>query len=290
MRASRVCIPHDQSPSPSCSRTTARCRTIRRCRCWSTKARSTRTPIRTRHRNAVFRQWLGPRPVAQRHLSVRALSLDDPRGARHRARPRQSSARRTSRRGVRACALATSSCCRRAPAISGCPAASDLLVIGAYPPEGTYNLCRGDNPAERDKALTTIPAGAVAGRAIRCWARTDRCRNSGGGNFVTVGLSRDPDQERHCLTKRDGQHTAGHDQKNASSRTVVITGLVPAIPPRDALPLASALCRASTLKTRRIRGWPGQALAMTVESSASRPSDARTTFHRRAIGYKRSPK
>ena len=33
----------------------------------------------------------------------------------------------------------------------------DLVVIGAYPPEGTYNLCRGDNPAERDKALTTIP-------------------------------------------------------------------------------------------------------------------------------------
>jgi uncharacterized protein YjlB len=33
----------------------------------------------------------------------------------------------------------------------------DLLVIGAYPPEGTYNLCRGENPADRDKALTTIP-------------------------------------------------------------------------------------------------------------------------------------
>ena len=33
----------------------------------------------------------------------------------------------------------------------------DLLVIGAYPPDGTYNLCRGDNPAERDKALTRIP-------------------------------------------------------------------------------------------------------------------------------------
>jgi uncharacterized protein YjlB len=32
----------------------------------------------------------------------------------------------------------------------------DLLVIGAYPPEGTYNLCRGENPADRDKALTTI--------------------------------------------------------------------------------------------------------------------------------------
>ena len=32
----------------------------------------------------------------------------------------------------------------------------DLLVIGAYPPDGTYNLCRGDNPADRDRALTTI--------------------------------------------------------------------------------------------------------------------------------------
>ena len=30
-------------------------------------------------------------------------------------------------------------------------------MIGAYPPEGTYNLCRGDNPADRDKALVTIP-------------------------------------------------------------------------------------------------------------------------------------
>ena len=38
------------------------------------------------------------------------------------------------------------------------PTASfDLVVIGAYPPDGTYNLCRGDNPAERDKALTMIP-------------------------------------------------------------------------------------------------------------------------------------
>src|SRR5689334_6873088 len=33
----------------------------------------------------------------------------------------------------------------------------DLSVVGAYPPEGTYNLCRGDDPAERGKALTTIP-------------------------------------------------------------------------------------------------------------------------------------
>ena len=32
----------------------------------------------------------------------------------------------------------------------------DLSVIGAYPPEGTYNLCRGSK-AEHAKALETIP-------------------------------------------------------------------------------------------------------------------------------------
>ena len=36
-------------------------------------------------------------------------------------------------------------------------ATSDLLVVGAYPPQGTYNLCRGDNPADRLAALATIP-------------------------------------------------------------------------------------------------------------------------------------
>ncbi len=34
---------------------------------------------------------------------------------------------------------------------------ADLVVIGAYPPAGTYNLCRGDNPADREAALKTIP-------------------------------------------------------------------------------------------------------------------------------------
>jgi uncharacterized protein YjlB len=38
---------------------------------------------------------------------------------------------------------------------------ADLMVIGAYPPQGTYNLCRGDNPADRDKALKTIPTVPV---------------------------------------------------------------------------------------------------------------------------------
>jgi uncharacterized protein YjlB len=35
-------------------------------------------------------------------------------------------------------------------------ASGDLLVIGSYPPDGTYNLCRGSK-AEHDKALASIP-------------------------------------------------------------------------------------------------------------------------------------
>jgi uncharacterized protein YjlB len=37
------------------------------------------------------------------------------------------------------------------------PGGDDLLVIGGYPPDGTYNPCRGDNPAERDNARVSIP-------------------------------------------------------------------------------------------------------------------------------------
>jgi len=36
-------------------------------------------------------------------------------------------------------------------------ASRNLVVIGGYPPEGTYNLCRAEHPAERTKALRTIP-------------------------------------------------------------------------------------------------------------------------------------
>jgi len=32
-----------------------------------------------------------------------------------------------------------------------------LVVIGGYPATGTYNLCRGDKPADRIAALKTIP-------------------------------------------------------------------------------------------------------------------------------------
>jgi uncharacterized protein YjlB len=35
-------------------------------------------------------------------------------------------------------------------------ASNDLLVIGSYPPDGTYNLCRGSH-ADHARALLTIP-------------------------------------------------------------------------------------------------------------------------------------
>jgi uncharacterized protein YjlB len=34
---------------------------------------------------------------------------------------------------------------------------SNLVVIGAYPGEGIYDLCHGDHASDRVKALTTIP-------------------------------------------------------------------------------------------------------------------------------------
>ena len=51
---------------------------------------------------------------------------------------------------------ATSSSCRRAPAISASRQSPELVVIGAYPPSGKYNLCRGSK-AEHAKALASIP-------------------------------------------------------------------------------------------------------------------------------------
>lgn len=45
-----------------------------------------------------------------------------------------------------------------------------LVVIGAYPPQGTYDLCRGDKPEDHAPALKTIPlvpkpaSDPVAGR------------------------------------------------------------------------------------------------------------------------------
>ena len=59
-------------------------------------------------------------------------------------------------------------------------ASDDLLVIGAYPPAGTYDLCRGDNPADHDKALTTIAKVPVR-QPTRSSAPTVRYPASGGG-------------------------------------------------------------------------------------------------------------
>jgi uncharacterized protein YjlB len=36
-------------------------------------------------------------------------------------------------------------------------ASGDLLVVGAYPPAGTYDLCRA-TPSDRERARATIPA------------------------------------------------------------------------------------------------------------------------------------
>ncbi|MGE0752235.1 MAG: hypothetical protein AB7K64_16795 [Variibacter sp.] len=58
-------------------------------------------------------------------------------------------------------------------------ASPDLLVVGAYPPDGTYDLCRG-SAAEHAKALATIPKVPVPktdpvfgadGPLVKLWAR-----------------------------------------------------------------------------------------------------------------------
>jgi len=51
-----------------------------------------------------------------------------------------------------------------------------LVVIGAYPPQGTYDLCRGSKP-EHEKALRTIPlvpvpaSDPVRGQSGNMWTR-----------------------------------------------------------------------------------------------------------------------
>lgn len=62
-------------------------------------------------------------------------------------------------------------------------ASPDLVVIGGYPPTGTYDLCRGDRPSDRDKALKTIPkvplpetdpVGGKDGPLVRLWRNAQR--------------------------------------------------------------------------------------------------------------------
>jgi uncharacterized protein YjlB len=63
-------------------------------------------------------------------------------------------------------------------------ASDDFLVVGAYPPSGTYDECRGA-PAEHARALRTIPKVALPpkdpaygneGRLLRLWAPPKRSR------------------------------------------------------------------------------------------------------------------
>ena len=73
---------------------------------------------------------------------------------------------------------------------------ADLLVIGAYPPEGTYDLCRGDNPADRAKALTTIPkvpvpasdpVGGKDGALPKLWTVPAHDRESMSSDLMSDG-------------------------------------------------------------------------------------------------------
>jgi uncharacterized protein YjlB len=65
-------------------------------------------------------------------------------------------------------------------------ASDDFLVVGAYPPSGTYDECRG-SPAEHAQALQTIPNVALprkdpvygnAGPLLRLWAPAKRSPKS----------------------------------------------------------------------------------------------------------------
>jgi uncharacterized protein YjlB len=66
-------------------------------------------------------------------------------------------------------------------------ASDDFLVVGAYPPSGTYDECRGA-PAEHARALQTIPKVALPrkdpvygnkGLLLRLWAPSKTSRKSG---------------------------------------------------------------------------------------------------------------
>ena len=96
-----------QQPAPAVSDLSQRHRSLRHAR----SRRGDRADLRP--------AWLG-RHVAQRHLPLRALSFDDPRGARaSRAAARAcGSAAPRARRSISV--PATSRCCRPAPAINAC--------------------------------------------------------------------------------------------------------------------------------------------------------------------------
>jgi uncharacterized protein YjlB len=72
-------------------------------------------------------------------------------------------------------------------------ASDDFLVVGAYPPSGTYDECRG-SPAEHAQALQTIPNVALprkdpvygnAGPLLRLWAPAKRSPKSAATRSAT---------------------------------------------------------------------------------------------------------
>ena len=165
------------SRSPSCSRTTARCRTIRRCRCWSTSARSILPAARSGRRDRddcstpmAGATTNGATAFIRSCIIIRMIheALGIARGTR------ESALRRRPRRSRRLRRPATWRCCRPAPAISGF-GSDDLLVDRRLSARGhLQSLPRRQSGRARQGARQRFRRCRCR-RAIRCSARTDRC-------------------------------------------------------------------------------------------------------------------
>ena len=81
-------------------------------------------------------------------------------------------------------------------------ASPDLMVIGAYPKTGKYDLCRGSK-GEHAKALQTIPQVPLPD-PIRCSASRVRCCGSG----------------KRELSRPGGRRPAGSNSGTPSTRSM----------------------------------------------------------------------
>ncbi len=83
----------------------------------------------------------------------------------------------------------------------------DLLVVGGYPPDGTYNLCHADNRADHDRALGTIRAVPLP--RIRSGARQRRPADGALAALArkparkSLSIGYNPHLPRGCVTPRE---------------------------------------------------------------------------------------